>query len=378
MRVRQRVWIYRQATRRDTRRAFRAVERTHVPRGTLGSSILRLSGVSIVGGVGLMRTRIQWIGVGLAYVGTVIGAGFASGQEIWQFFGRFGELGTFGLALAGLLFWLLGAKALEHGRGGTPHFGAFLAAAYGRASPVFEGLTTLFLALGVGVAAAGGGAAVHSLIPPLSPRLGGLAMLTGIMAVALAGATAMVRVNILVVPYLAALVLWVAWAHRGRFSYPPHDTHLWWFSALLYVSYNLFTGMTALLALGPMLPTRAASWRAAALGAAMLTGLAWLEHRVLTSLTTVGPLPMLDAAAMAGGPHRILYAVSLLAAMFTTGLAEAFALMARYGRRRGQWLWGSALLIAWPFSALVATLYPILGVLSVGFWFPLLWPVRRR
>ena len=42
------------------------------------------------------------------YVGCFLGAGFISGQELWQFFGAFGNWGYVGFALATLLFVVIG------------------------------------------------------------------------------------------------------------------------------------------------------------------------------------------------------------------------------------------------------------------------------
>ena len=42
-----------------------------------------------------------------AFVGVIVGAGFASGQEILQFFASFGSLGLVGCAVAGVVFVLL-------------------------------------------------------------------------------------------------------------------------------------------------------------------------------------------------------------------------------------------------------------------------------
>ena len=47
------------------------------------------------------------------YVGTVIGAGFASGQEILQFFGKHGYKGILGVMVITVLFSLLGALDLN-------------------------------------------------------------------------------------------------------------------------------------------------------------------------------------------------------------------------------------------------------------------------
>ena len=47
------------------------------------------------------------------YVGCFLGAGFISGQELWQFFGRFGENGFWGLLLAMALFLFFGILLLR-------------------------------------------------------------------------------------------------------------------------------------------------------------------------------------------------------------------------------------------------------------------------
>ena len=47
---------------------------------------------------------IQAIRIGLTYIGTVVGAGFASGQEIFRFFVVFGSNGFWGLSSASFYF----------------------------------------------------------------------------------------------------------------------------------------------------------------------------------------------------------------------------------------------------------------------------------
>lgn len=47
------------------------------------------------------------------YIGTVIGAGFASGQEVLQFFGKYGYKGILGVMVITVLFSLLGASVLN-------------------------------------------------------------------------------------------------------------------------------------------------------------------------------------------------------------------------------------------------------------------------
>ena len=52
--------------------------------------------------------NLNIINVALMFVGAIMGAGFASGREIWQFFGVFGAKGKIGVLLVGVLFIILG------------------------------------------------------------------------------------------------------------------------------------------------------------------------------------------------------------------------------------------------------------------------------
>jgi uncharacterized membrane protein YkvI len=52
----------------------------------------------------LNTKKFSALKVAFAYIGTVVGAGFASGQEILQFFSYFGYWGLVGLLLAAGLF----------------------------------------------------------------------------------------------------------------------------------------------------------------------------------------------------------------------------------------------------------------------------------
>ncbi|AEJ43488.1 YkvI family membrane protein [Alicyclobacillus acidocaldarius] len=53
--------------------------------------------------------------IAAVYIGTVVGAGFASGQEVYQFFGRFGGGGFVGIGIATCLFAWWGYRLLMLG-----------------------------------------------------------------------------------------------------------------------------------------------------------------------------------------------------------------------------------------------------------------------
>ena len=49
----------------------------------------------------------------MSYTGVFLGAGFVSGQELWQFFGAYGLGGYFGILLAVALLFLFGVLILR-------------------------------------------------------------------------------------------------------------------------------------------------------------------------------------------------------------------------------------------------------------------------
>ena len=59
------------------------------------------------------KNQISAFEMAVVYVGTIIGAGFASGQEIFQFFVRFKMKGFWGLVITELLFIIFFYKIME-------------------------------------------------------------------------------------------------------------------------------------------------------------------------------------------------------------------------------------------------------------------------
>ena len=51
--------------------------------------------------------------IAAVYVGTVVGAGFATGKEIVEFFSRFGFFGFLSILMSGYLLIVLGSKLMR-------------------------------------------------------------------------------------------------------------------------------------------------------------------------------------------------------------------------------------------------------------------------
>lgn len=311
-------------------------------------------------------------------MGAVVGAGFASGQEIYEFFSRYGTWGTLGIWIAGLLFWLLGRRALLVGARGASTLPELLQHTYPR--PVvrwLDSLSSALLAVGlVAVAAAGGG--VLALMLGIPAFVGAALTLAAVLVAGSRGSTALLGINLWLVPTLLLITVGVAAASPYRWTASPLNVHggAWWLSASLYVSYNLFTGLVVLLGLGESVGSAPTATLAAGLGALVLTVLALAIHGAIlgAELSRVADLPLLVLAHHVSGVWWAADALALYAALFTTGVAETYALTQRYGPQV-VW-WG---IILWPLSWMgfadwVRIIYPVMGVAALTY----VWPLLRR
>ena len=55
------------------------------------------------------------VGIALSFIGLLVGAGFATGQEVVQYFTSFGINGIWGIVVAGLVMTLAGTVFLQLG-----------------------------------------------------------------------------------------------------------------------------------------------------------------------------------------------------------------------------------------------------------------------
>lgn len=341
-----------------------------------------MRGLARKGRTGLGR---QVFRVAATYVGTVVGAGFASGQETLRFFVAYGPAGMAGVVLAAVLFCVYGILIMDLGRRlrATSHR-EVLHFACGRAvGRIMDGLITLFLGVTLAIMTAGGGAV-------FAEQLGLPGLLGSALTAGLAGLTILARMrgiiaaNSVVVPLLALAVGGLSTLAlggsapgsilRGAAPWPdlapaPH----WMLSALLYASYNLILSISVLAPLGAEVNDRRAIL-AGGLGGGLVLGL--LAGGMGLALTLHMPdvsgfeVPMLYLARLYPRPVQWFYTLILWAEIYTTAIACAYGFSARAAevlhgdyRKVVLAISGAALLLSGVgFSNLMANLYPAFGV----------------
>lgn len=162
--------------------------------------------------------------VALTYVGTVVGAGFASGQEVLQFFTAQGRPGLLAMVLAAGLFGWVGASIMLYGRrfGAESHLPVVqhVAGERTRAASLLDGIITFFL-LGTTAAMVSGAGSIASEQFGISRWLGGGLLAAAAVLTVLAGVHRVIESISIVAPFLLLSVLGLAAAAVALNPDPP-------------------------------------------------------------------------------------------------------------------------------------------------------------
>ncbi len=336
-----------------------------------------------LGGMNLDQLNARRIG--LTFAGSFLGAGYVSGQELWQFFGSFGRSGMAGAAAAMALVTVFGLALMYIvSRTGVTEMDHVLVPwermAWLRRLSSFLQLTLLF-----GVAAimyAGGGALFHQLFS-LPPWLGSAAMAVLVTLIAMRGLRGTVGAFSLIVPAIALLTVAFSALTLSRYGlYVPRETMSGsnplmqnaFFGAAAFAFYNFFGSVGILAPLGGVTASPKAARRGVFLGAGLLLLIAMSVLLAVTAVreTAAEELPMLALAYRLSRPMGFLYGVLLLMSMYGSAISMTVAITtyaaaksARIAVHRKKFL---AFLGALAFAAslfgfgdLISVVYPVFG-----------------
>lgn len=150
--------------------------------------------------------RINWgaaCQIAAVYVGTVVGAGFATGREIVEFFSRFGFIGLIGILMSGYIFIFLGAKLMRiSARIKAASYQELNEYLFGKFFGTAINILMLFMLLGVCAVMLSGAGAVFEEQIGLS-KTTGLLITIGLTIITMTvGIKGLFAVNIFVVPMM--------------------------------------------------------------------------------------------------------------------------------------------------------------------------------
>lgn len=341
--------------------------------------------------------------IGSAFVGLIVGAGFASGQEVMQYFTSFGIWGTVGGILATFLFIFLGytfaqlgtdLQAISH-KTVMYHLG-------GRyIGPIFDVIITFFL-FGVAVVMFAGSGSTFQQMFGIDPMVGSLIMVGITILTLLLDTKKIINMIAMITPYLIGIIfiILIYSIFTMDVSLTEADTIAkeqqpaasnWILGAFLYVSYNLAAGAALLIVISGGVKDRKVSGRGGILGGVMLGALIILIHiGMLVKIDVVGGLdmPTLELAKEIHPAIGILMAIALLGMMYNTSVGMLYSFTVRFFPAEGKAYKPAVIIIGIlgfiasliGFTTLISNVYATMGYLGFALIIAVVvaWLRRRR
>ncbi len=325
--------------------------------------------------------------IAATYIGTVVGAGFASGQEVLQFFTVFGQKGLYGLIAVTALFAVFGYIIMDIGYtcGFNSYHELIRCSGPRFMSRIFDFTIIFFLFGSLTVMIAGAGAIIRQQFN-VSEMWGSLFLAVITVMTVFTGFSGVINSISAVVPFLLVATTGVCILSFFRDPLPSDIStsgpavapliNNWVLATILYISYNTVSSLAVLCPLGAEAKSRSAVYRGAALGSmglgAGMTTIFFALYRFLPVLKNV-EVPMAYIAGRASALFKVMYIVVLLAEIYTTAVGGLFGLKTRVAGFAGvNWkLVVIAIMLLsltasrCGFANLVRYIYPIMGYCGI-------------
>lgn len=327
--------------------------------------------------------KIGSFAIAMIYVGSIIGAGFASGREIWQYFGVFGKMGIIGLLLAGCLFIIFGIMLVYIGRKiNSNDMGKVIlpfenktaasALGYVLAVVIFVPLVTM---------SAAGGAFVSQQFG-IHRAIGGLAIVVMVIFTVLGNFERISKVFNWLMPILVFVVaggsFYIILFHTPNSSmdYTAKPSPLapkWYLSAFVYMAYNFIGTIPMMSKAGMQGYSTKTVIRGAALGGFILFVMAFSLNLALAKDPMFADsldLPMLGMVGRVSYAFNFIYSIVLFFAIYSAATSTFYGVTTKI--KEGKYknyiiivlaIIGFFLGLA-GFRRIVAIVFPIIGIIG--------------
>ncbi len=335
----------------------------------------------------MLKAGIKWM---FLIVGTMIGAGYASGRELWQFFGQDSGLA---ILLFALMFSICCVSIMDISfKKQSGHYLPVLKAIVGKhLTVVYDGMIIIYLFTTTVIMLAGSGATFQAF--HFSYRLGVMIIVIPLILLFVWDVKGIVAVNSLVLPLLITGLLFVLIMFINDHNleiFGHFDEMSNWMAAFPFTALNILPLIAVLGAIGNKVKYKGEIW-VASLGSGLILGvISYLYNNSLIQISDeiiLYEIPLF--AILKHYPYEMLIFMSLMLwiAIFTTAASGTLGLVTRFRDFSKQPLWIVAMgmialmlpFTSFGFSTLIEYLYPLYGVLNLYVLTSLLlYPVLQR
>jgi uncharacterized membrane protein YkvI len=327
--------------------------------------------------------------IAAVFIGTIVGAGLASGQEIRQFFTEFGYKGFWGILICALVYifigYIISDISLKYNLKSYNEL-INLVLKPNIFAKFTDGMTSVFLVSGAAIILAGSGALIHQYFH-VSKWVGILVMVAISLIVLLRDTKGLIEVNSFIVPSLIIVLLTIfamfVFFNKDIVSLTtvravPSSRNYWLLSCLLYSGFNILGCSGVLVPLSNEVKNRKSILWGVIIGALVLTVLtAIINFMLLLNVPYIFKyeIPLLYIAHRFGTAIQVLLLGIIWLEMFSTEVSDVYSV----GKAIAQTFNISyktavivIILIAIPISQvgfvrLISVIYPVFGFISLFF-----------
>ncbi|WP_108670168.1 hypothetical protein [Peribacillus acanthi] len=333
----------------------------------------------------------RWSGafqIAAVYVGTVVGAGFATGKEIVEFFSKYGLFGTLCVLVAGFIFIYFGTKmmllALRTKSASYQELNEHL---FGRRLSSFINLLFFIMLMGVTSVMFSGAGAVFDEQLGIGKTTGiFLTMILSFIVLSF-GVKGLFAVNSFVVPvmiFFSVLLCVVSVSqgdYRSHFFAIPESIPIWkmMLSPLSYAAFNLALAQAVLVPVANDIKDEKIVKAGGILGGLLLTIILLSSHLSLITLPNVAgyEIPTAEVMKFLAPQFYWIYIFIIYGEIFTSIIGNSFGLERQLKpilKIRGSviivGIFGVSFLISKiQYGILLSFLYPLFGYISIVFLF---------
>ncbi|WP_250277971.1 hypothetical protein [[Clostridium] colinum] len=321
-------------------------------------------------------TKKYILKIALIYTGTILGAGFATGKELVNFFAIFNKIGIVGFFIACLLLSICSIailQAIYNTKAKT--YDMFLYDIFGKLGKYIQYFNTVLLFVLFSAMLAGGGATISNILSINEPI--SLAIFCIITFFALIfGKKAIININTVLCPILilGGVLIGIYLQFFSSVNVFSNNTKAI-ISPFIYTSYNAITTISVLFAVKNIVINRKVVVFGGLLGGIFIffIGISMLLP-LIENITYIkdAQLPILSLIENKG-IIKNLYSFTVLAAIFTTAVSNGVALEDSFKnlfKIKGIYIKIGIIALGvifstMGFSDIVATVYPIFGYLGL-------------
>ena len=332
--------------------------------------------------------KIGTFQLAVIFCGCFLGAGFLSGNEIWQFFAAFGIKGLICCILSVLLIGVFCGFIIEVSiaKNTENPERVILPKRLHKSSMLFGALQALLVFAVIVIMVSGSSTLVTNMLG-INRNVAGIIFALFLAALVLLGTDRIVDAFSVFIPFIAlfGIIIGIAVAFKSGSIIPPTLNNSGnkllnnaFVSGVAYLSYSIFSSVGVFSAIGKKVKSKKALWGGMAFGTLIMITMAVVIILAIWAVPEAmsAELPMLSSAINLGKIPGVIYAILLYFGMFGAALS-CFMALSNYFRvkfllKRNTYRF-VVILIAlaaflgsiFGFGDLIGTVYPLFGYIGI-------------